>query len=80
MSEHEQDATSADDDAAEQPDRDDPISANARFTIGGKPVVLDDFIDITTGDVANRPLVKPQPQPAPMPKQVIWNARRPLDG
>ena len=53
------------------------ISPSARFTIGGKPLVLDDFIDITTGDIANRPPVEPQPQPAPMPKQVIWNARRP---
>ncbi len=53
------------------------ISAGARFTISGKPLALDDFIDITTGDIANRPPVEPQPQPAPMPKQVIWNARRP---
>ena len=63
---------------AESPDREFPISSMARFTIGGKPVVLDDFIDITTGDVANRPVVEPQPQPAPMPKDVIWNARRPV--
>ncbi len=55
------------------------ISAGARFTIGGKPVELDDFIDITTGDLANRPAVEAQPQPAPMPKEVIWNARRPVD-
>ena len=67
------------DEASEVPDRDFPISSNARFTIGGKPVVLDDFVDITTGDVANRPVVEPQPQPAPLPKQVVWNARRPVD-
>ena len=36
--------------ASEEPDRNFPISENARFTIGGKPLVLDDFIDITTGD------------------------------
>lgn len=77
MSERAQD-TDAEDAEAEEPDRDFPISSNARFTIGGKPVVLDDFIDITTGDVANRPAVEPQPQPAPLPKQVIWHARRPL--
>ena len=78
MSEHEHDEPEADD-AAEQPDRDFPISSNARFTIGGKPVVLDDFIDITTSDIANRPVVEPQPQTAPMPKQVIWNSRRPIE-
>ena len=61
---------------AEAPDRSGPISPTARFTIGGKPLDLDDFIDITTGDLASRPLIAPQPQPAPMPKQVIWNARR----
>lgn len=79
MSERDQGAA-AEDAEAEQPDRDFPISSNARFTIGGKPVVLDDFIDITTGDVANRPVVEPQPQPAPMPKEVIWNSRRPVQG
>ena len=76
MSEHEDPEV---DEASEAPDREFPISSNARFTIGGKPVVLDDFIDITTGDVANRPVVEPQPQPAPLPKQVVWNARRPVD-
>ncbi len=64
---------------AESPDREFPISSMARFTIGGKPLVLDDFIDITTGDIANRPVVEAQQQPAPMPKEVIWNARRPVD-
>ncbi len=78
MSEHEHGEPEADV-AAEQPDRDFPISSNARFTIGGKPVVLDDFIDITTGDIAKRPVVEPQPQTAPMPKQVIWNSRRPIE-
>ncbi len=79
MAEHEQDTPAVEDDEAEAPDRDFPISSSARFTIGGKPLVLDDFVDITTGDIANRPVVEPQPQPAPLPKQVIWNARRPLD-
>ena len=78
MSEHQHEDPEVDE-ASEAPDRDFPISSNARFTIGGKPVVLDDFVDITTGDVANRPVVEPQPQPAPLPKQVVWNARRPVD-
>ncbi len=78
MSEHEHEVPEVDE-ASEEPDREFPISSNARFTIGGKPVVLDDFIDITTGDVANRPVVEPQPQPAPLPKQVVWNARRPVE-
>lgn len=79
MSEQEHNAPQVDEAEPEEPDRDFPISPNARFTIGGKPLALDDFIDITTGDIAHRPVVEPQPQPAPMPKQVIWNARRPLD-
>ena len=79
MSDQNQDAPQDEDAESEEPDRDFPISSNARFTIGGKPVVLDDFIDITTGDVASRPKVEPRPQPAPLPKQVIWNARRPLE-
>ncbi len=77
MSDREQDVPADEDAESEEPDRDFPISENARFTIGGKPVVLDDFIDITTGDLASRPRVEPQPQPEPLPKQVIWNARRP---
>ncbi|MCY3557059.1 MAG: hypothetical protein OXH13_00240 [Chloroflexi bacterium] len=78
MSERAQE-TDDDGEEAEAPDREFPISSMARFTIGGKPVVLDDFVDITTGDIANRPVVEPQPQPAPMPKEVIWNARRPVE-
>ena len=79
MSDHDQDDLAEEGTASEEPDRDFPISSNARFTIGGKPVVLDDFIDITTGDVANRPPIEPQPQPEPLPKDVIWNARRPIE-
>lgn len=78
MSDQEQEAPQVGEEASEEPDRNFPISENARFTIGGKPLVLDDFIDITTGDLASRPRVEPQPQPEPLPKQVIWNARRPV--
>ena len=69
----------ADDEDEEEPSRDFPIGPTARFTISGRPLVLDDFIDITTGDLANRPHAQPVEQPPPMPKAVIWNARRPLD-
>ena len=79
MSDHEQDEPEEEGAESESSDRDFPISSNARFTIGGKPLVLDDFIDITTGDIANRPKVEPKPQPDPMPKEVIWNARRPVE-
>jgi len=79
MSDQDQEVAQSEDEESEEPDRDFPISSNARFTIGGKPVVLDDFVDITTGDIANRPVVEPRPQPEPLPKQVIWNARRPLE-
>lgn len=74
----EQDST-VEDAKEEAPDREYPISSSARFTIGGKPLTLDDFTDITTGDLSNRPISPPRPQPAPLPKEVIWNARRPLD-
>ncbi len=79
MSDQERDDPEIEDEDSEEPDRNFPISEMARFTISGKPVVLDDFIDITTGDVANRPVVEPQPQPGPLPKQVVWNARRPVE-
>ena len=79
MSDREQGDPEDEEAGSEEPDRNFPISENARFTIGGKPVVLDDFIDITTGDIASRPVVEPQPQPGPLPKQVIWNARRPVE-
>ena len=69
----------AEDEAEEEPSRDFPIGPTARFTIGGKPLVLDDFIDITTGDLSNRPHAPPVEQPPAMPKAVIWNARRPLN-
>ena len=79
MSDQDQEAPEVDEDESEEPDRNFPISENARFTISGKPLVLDDFIDITTGDIANRPRVEPKPQPEPLPKDVIWNARRPIE-
>ena len=79
MPDQEQDVPEVDEEASEEPDRNFPISENARFTIGGKPLVLDDFIDITTGDISNRPRAEPQPQPGPLPKEVIWNARRPVE-
>ncbi|MCY3733505.1 MAG: hypothetical protein OXG42_04430 [Chloroflexi bacterium] len=78
MSDEEQDVGVDEEAESEEPDRDFPISESARFTISGKPLVLDDFIDITTGDVSNRPRVEPQPQPEPLPKEVIWNSRRPI--
>ncbi|MYD53771.1 MAG: hypothetical protein F4W96_05635 [Chloroflexi bacterium] len=78
MSDQEQEVREVSEEESEEPDRNFPISENARFTIGGKPLVLDDFIDITTGDVSNRPRVEPQPQPEPLPKEVIWNSRRPI--
>ena len=79
MSDQIQDESTEEDAEAESPDRDFPISSTARFTVNGKPLVLDDFVDITTGDIANRPMIEPRPQPNPLPKQVVWNARRPLE-
>lgn len=73
------DAQAEEDVDDQAPDREFPISSFARFTVGGKPLALDDFVDITTGDVANRPLMAEQPQPTPMPKPVVWNARRPVE-
>ncbi len=59
-------------------DRTEPIGPRARFTIGGKPLPLDDFISATTGALANRGPVEPEPQPPPQPKSIVWASRRPL--
>ncbi len=79
MAEHDQVEHDDEPEDEETPSREFPIGPTARFTIGGKPVVLDDFIDITTGDLASRPRIEPVEQPPPVPKAVVWNARRPLD-
>ena len=78
MSDQDQYAPQEADEESEESNRDFPISEHARFTVGGKPLALDDFIDITTGDLASRPRVEPRPQPQPLAKAVIWNARRPV--
>ena len=64
--------------AEAEDDRSPHIGPDARFSIGGKPLPLDEFITLTTGELADRELVEPQPQPPPQPKQIVWNSRRPL--
>ena len=38
----------------EENDRSHPIGPTARFTIGGKPLELEEFISATTGELADR--------------------------
>ncbi len=76
---HDDEPEDEDDETPSRDQPDGPIGPAARFTIGGKPLVLDDFIDITTGDLASRPRVEPIEQPPPAPKAVVWNSRRPLE-
>lgn len=59
-------------------ERDPLIGPEARFTIGGKPLPLDEFITSTTGGLADREPAAAEPQPAGQPKQVVWASRRPL--
>ena len=64
----------------EEDDRSYPIGPTARFTIGGKPLELEEFISTTTGKLADRERVEPQPQSPPLTKSVVWASRRPLTG
>lgn len=61
----------------EEGDRSELIGPSARFTIGGKPLPLDEFITSTTGELADRSRAEPRPQPPGQPKSVVWAARRP---
>ena len=68
------------DEEEEEDDPSYPIGPTARFTIGGKPLELEEFISATTGELADREHVEPQPQSPPLPKGVVWASRRPLTG
>ena len=62
----------------ETDDRAPHIGPVARFTIGGKPLPLDEFITSTMGALADREPAPPEAQPPGAPRQVVWNSRRPL--
>ena len=59
-------------------DRSPHIGPEARFTIGGKPLPLDEFVASTMGDLADREPAAPEPPPRGQPKDVVWASRRPL--
>ena len=59
-------------------DREPHIGPEARFTIGGKPLPLDEFVASTMGDLADREPAAPEPPPRGQPKDVVWASRRPL--
>ena len=59
-------------------DREPHIGPEARFTIGGKPLPLDEFVASTMGDLADREPTPPEPPPRGQPKDVVWASRRPL--
>ena len=59
-------------------DRSPHIGPEARFTIGGKPLPIDEFVASTMGDLADREPAAPEPPPRGQPKDVVWASRRPL--
>ena len=59
-------------------DREPHIGPEARFTLGGKPLPLDEFVASTMGDLADREPAAPEPPPRGQPKDVVWASRRPL--
>ena len=58
--------------------REPHIGPEARFTIGGKPLPLDEFVASTMGDLADREPAPPEPPPPGQPKEIVWASRRPL--
>ena len=59
-------------------DREPHIGPEARFTLGGKPLPIDEFVTSTMGDLADREPAAPEPPPRGQPKDVVWASRRPL--
>ena len=59
-------------------DRSPHIGPEARFTLGGKPLPIDEFVTSTMGDLADREPSPPEPPPRGQPKDVVWASRRPL--
>ena len=59
-------------------DREPHIGPEARFTLGGKPLPIDEFVTSTMGDLADREPSPPEPPPRGQPKDVVWASRRPL--
>ncbi len=59
----------------------DPRDVNPedRFSVSGKPLTLDEFAEATMGDIAGRPLVEPEDQPDPQPREIILRGRRPAE-
>ena len=59
-------------------EREPHIGPEARFTIGGKPLPLDEFVASTMGELADREPAPPEPPPPGQPKEIVWASRRPL--
>lgn len=75
----EQDAAEEADDPDDQDDPNWPINREtAQFRLAGRELDLDAFIAETAGPLAERPRHRPVQQPAPQPKDIIWQARRPV--
>ncbi len=76
--EPEQDAAEATDDSDEQDDPTWPLNrAAAKFSVAGRALDFDAFVAETAGPLAERPRHRPVQQPAPQPKDIVWQARRP---
>lgn len=75
----EQDAAETPDDPGDQDDPDWPINREAaEFRLEGRELDFDSFIAETAASLAERPRHRPVPQPPPQPKDIIWQARKPL--
>ena len=76
--EPEQDAAEALDDSDEQDDPTWPLNREAaKFSVAGRALDFDAFVAETAGPLAERPRHRPVQQPAPQPKDIVWQARRP---
>ena len=77
--EREQDSDGEPDDSDGQEDPNWPINrAAAKFSVAGRDLDFDAFVAETAGPLAERPRHRPVQQPAPQPKDIVWQARRPV--
>lgn len=73
-----QDAAEAPGDSRRQDDPDWPINREAaKFSVDGRDLDFESFIAETAASLAERPPHRPVQQPAPQPKDIIWQARKP---
>ncbi len=52
------------------------VNPEDRFTVNGTSLSLDEFAEASLGNLVGRPRVEVEEQPAVLPLEVIWRARR----